>query len=339
MRNLLMKSDIACGNLEFCIVADECQDPPKGIMRVPHQLAHGLENCGIGIWSLCNNHIMDGGPVGLVSTRNFLDERSLAYFGAGADLADAEKSAIVDVRGTRVAYIGGCDVSRYFASETSAGIAPLRAANLLRRVDAARKQSDIVVCVLHADLEFSEYPSPYRVRLSRTLVECGADLVIQHHPHVCQGIERYGGGVIAYSLGNFVFPVVGNEYLERYPATRWGVALFVDITLAAEGKRIEWRVLPVTIGVDHGPHLSDSSTAIAQRAALERLSVGLADTTLIRRQWWRRCVGEAKSTFYSLHHHRRRAGLKHTLAEALRIACDPYERRWIQGLLSGGFLE
>jgi poly-gamma-glutamate synthesis protein (capsule biosynthesis protein) len=339
MRNLLTVSDIACGNLEFCIVAEATQDLPKNVMRVPYQLARGIENCGIGIWSLCNNHVMDGGPVGLATTRNFLTERSLAYFGAGDNLADAEKPTIVEVKGRRIAYVGGCDVPRYFASCTAAGIAPLRASSLFRRVEAARKQSDVVVCVLHADLEFSEYPSPARVRLARSLVDHGADLVIQHHPHVCQGIERHGGGVIAYSLGNFVFPVIGNEYLERHPATHWGMILFADIRLVGESKQIDWRVQPVTIGVDHGPHLSDASAEIAQRGVLERVSVALADPVMLRRQWWRRCIKEAKSTVYFLHHHRRRAGLRRMLAEAFRIACDPYERRWIQGLLSGGFLE
>jgi poly-gamma-glutamate synthesis protein (capsule biosynthesis protein) len=41
--------------------------------------------------------------------------------------------------------------------------------------------------------------------LARGLIDAGANLVVGHHPHVLQGIEYYGDGVIAYSLGNFVF--------------------------------------------------------------------------------------------------------------------------------------
>jgi poly-gamma-glutamate synthesis protein (capsule biosynthesis protein) len=44
-----------------------------------------------------------------------------------------------------------------------------------------------------------------QVTAARALVDAGADLVIGHHPHVLQGIEAHGRGVIAYSLGNFLF--------------------------------------------------------------------------------------------------------------------------------------
>jgi poly-gamma-glutamate synthesis protein (capsule biosynthesis protein) len=43
------------------------------------------------------------------------------------------------------------------------------------------------------------------VAFAHALIDAGADAVIGHHPHVLQGIERYGRGVIAYSLGNFIF--------------------------------------------------------------------------------------------------------------------------------------
>src|SRR3712207_9396070 len=32
-----------------------------------------------------------------------------------------------------------------------------------------------------------------------------SDLVVGHHPHVVHGVERYKDGLIAYSLGHFLF--------------------------------------------------------------------------------------------------------------------------------------
>ena len=53
-------------------------------------------------------------------------------------------------------------------------------------------------------------------------VDAGADLVVGHHAHILQGIHRYGDGVIAYGLGNFVFNIEGppetailNVWLDR----------------------------------------------------------------------------------------------------------------------------
>ena len=42
-------------------------------------------------------------------------------------------------------------------------------------------------------------------RLAKLAIDCGAQVVIGHHPHVLQGVEFYNGGVIYYSLGNFAF--------------------------------------------------------------------------------------------------------------------------------------
>ena len=41
--------------------------------------------------------------------------------------------------------------------------------------------------------------------LAHKLIDAGADIIVGHHPHVAQEIERYKDGWILYSLGNFVF--------------------------------------------------------------------------------------------------------------------------------------
>ena len=172
-----------------------------------------------------------------------------------------------------------------------------------------------MVCVLHADFEFSRYPAPARVRLARALIEQGADLVIQHHPHVCQGVERHGNGLIAYSLGNFVFPVVGDDYQERFPDTKWSVVLSVDVQWRGNEKTLTWRAEPITLGADNRPAPSIGGTRAGQVSTLAAVSERLNDRALLRREWWHRCLQEARSTYYVLHHRRRRTGLRSALSE------------------------
>jgi poly-gamma-glutamate capsule biosynthesis protein CapA/YwtB (metallophosphatase superfamily) len=45
-----------------------------------------------------------------------------------------------------------------------------------------------------------------QIRDARRSIDAGADMVLSHHPHVMQGIEFYKGRLIAYSLGDFIFP-------------------------------------------------------------------------------------------------------------------------------------
>jgi poly-gamma-glutamate synthesis protein (capsule biosynthesis protein) len=94
------------------------------------------------------------------------------------------------------------------------GLAPLADAPAPARLDeerfrgevaAARRQADAVIVTVHWGAEYRTVPTPTQERLGRALVDAGASLVLGHHPHVLQPLERYRDGVIAYSLGNLVF--------------------------------------------------------------------------------------------------------------------------------------
>jgi poly-gamma-glutamate synthesis protein (capsule biosynthesis protein) len=70
----------------------------------------------------------------------------------------------------------------------------------------AREEHDILVVFVHWGDEYAERPDVYTQKVSRALIdEGGADLVVGHHPHVLQAVERHGKGLIAYSMGNFLF--------------------------------------------------------------------------------------------------------------------------------------
>ena len=71
---------------------------------------------------------------------------------------------------------------------------------------AAFVPSAFSIALVHGGQEWQSQPTAEQQGLYRQLVDAGADLVIGSHPHVLQGMEARGGGLIAYSLGNFLFP-------------------------------------------------------------------------------------------------------------------------------------
>jgi hypothetical protein len=82
---------------------------------------------------------------------------------------------------------------------------------------------------MHWGKENFYHPRPAHVRLGRKLIDAGFSLVIGHHPHTVQGFERYNGGWIFYSLGNFFFPDHQVDINERrynanwIPRRSWGI--------------------------------------------------------------------------------------------------------------------
>lgn len=339
VRDILASADIASGNLE-CILSSDCQPgkTPDEVMIVPTSLIDETTLHPFKVLGLANNHTMDGGVSGLSSTMKFLAENRFVSFGAGRDLQSAESCRVVEVRGLRIAFLGACDVPKCYASASRPGVAPLNSRRLENGIKAAKAVSDIVIVVLHADLEFTHYPSPNRVRMSRRLIDAGAGAVIQHHPHVCQGIEYYRHGLIAYSLGNFVFPLSHNPYVQSHEGTDWGLILFLNVRRESAELKLSFNIEPVTIGEDDCPAPSVGKERDAQIKIIEQISRDLGNRGLIRRYWRSRCFAEAKATYYVLAHVGRRKGVLAMCGELAKLLLDPYERRWMYGLMTAGFL-
>jgi len=87
-------------------------------------------------------------------------------------------------------------------------------------VAAARRRADVVVVSFHWGREGQTGLRDYQTLLAHAAIDSGASVVLGHHPHVLQGVERYKDGVIVYSLGNFAF----GSYSKT--ATRSVIALF-----------------------------------------------------------------------------------------------------------------
>jgi poly-gamma-glutamate synthesis protein (capsule biosynthesis protein) len=157
--------------------------------------------------SLANNHVFDCLWPGFERLRALLRELGVAWFGAGADLAEAAAPAVVEANGLRLAFLGAVDPAtgaRQIAGPGSWGVAPLETQPLVERIRRLRPEVDHVVVCPHWGEERFGVPSPAQVAQARAFAEAGASAVLGHHPHVLQGVETHAGTPVIYSLGNFV---------------------------------------------------------------------------------------------------------------------------------------
>ncbi len=82
-------------------------------------------------------------------------------------------------------------------------------------VRVMRKHADVVIVSMHNGIEYMPRPSQAQTAFAHAAIDAGAKLVIGHHPHVVQTEERYGKGLIFYSLGNLVFDQYQREATRR----------------------------------------------------------------------------------------------------------------------------
>lgn len=167
----------------------------------------GMQFVGVDVVSLANNHALDWGRGALCDTHNRLIDGGVSVVGAGCNSDQAAAPAFFDMPdGTRIAFIGFSEFDQYgVATDTKPGVAKWDRDAMKAAIAGAESEADIVFVSLHWGTEYKTTPNQSQVDLAHFLIDSGADVIVGHHPHVVQPIERYNDGYILYSLGNLVF--------------------------------------------------------------------------------------------------------------------------------------
>jgi poly-gamma-glutamate synthesis protein (capsule biosynthesis protein) len=136
-----------------------------------------------------------------------LHARGIVPVGGGMSMAEAAAPVIVARNGIRIAFLARTFIlpDGVIYREDVPTIAVYDPKAVEDEIRAARRRADAVIVSLHWGIEYARQPQESQRRIARRLIKAGADLVLGHHTHTPQPVERYRNGLIAYSLGNFVF--------------------------------------------------------------------------------------------------------------------------------------
>lgn len=237
---LTREADIAFGNLECPIARGRTIGSTEIVFRADPESIEGLKYAGFDILSLANNHSFNFGVQGLKDTFQYLDESGIAYLGAGQNKKEACAPKILEVKGIKVAFLAYADnaftPSYSQAKDDQAGIAFMKIPEMEKEVAKAKSKADLAIVSMHSGTEYASQPNGKQVAFARAAIDAGADLIIGHHPHTVQKLEKYKEKYIFYSLGNFVFDQMWSR------ETKEGLA--VKLTLSKDGVR-EIELVPV----------------------------------------------------------------------------------------------
>ena len=188
-----------------------------------------LKDMHADIWNLGNNHIMDAGIDGLVSTKMHAKNAGCQTVGAGANRKEASTPVYLDEAGgigiLSVTYMAGCVP----ATDTEPGIFRWDEMDYIAdRIKEIKSRCRWCIVVSHGGEEFSSLPLPYTRNRYLKFLEYGADVVVGHHPHVPENYELLDNGkAIFYSLGNFIFDT---DYQRAHLYTDTGILLKLIFT-------------------------------------------------------------------------------------------------------------
>lgn len=203
---VISKADLAICHMETPVAT------PKGPFEgypeflVPPQILTALKDVGYDTCSTASNHTYDHGLKAIRRTLDTMDEVGLGYAGSSRTREESEKINIRTVKGVKVAHLS-------FSWESFLNPTPEKERWAFNRIstkeikqaeEKARKQgADVVILSVHWGLEHYNEPSVPQLELAeRITTETGIDLIIGHHAHVVQPIQKLNGTWVAYSLGN-----------------------------------------------------------------------------------------------------------------------------------------
>jgi poly-gamma-glutamate synthesis protein (capsule biosynthesis protein) len=229
-------ADLFLLNLECCISERGDPWPAPGkpfFFRAPPRAAELLAEWGVDCVSLANNHALDYGPRALLDTLDHLDAASVAWVGAGRDLAAARAPRTVG----GVTVVAATDHPADFAAgpdTPGVAFAPLREGVPEWLAEAAAG----AVCTIHWGPNM--VPAPIRPvrKAAAALVEAGAALVAGHSAHVPHG----AAGRVLFDLGDFIDDYAIHDQLRNDLGLLWLVAL---------GDRVEAEAVPLALDFCH----------------------------------------------------------------------------------------
>ena len=223
-------ADHTCANVEGALI-DAVDDGSRGVFfhSMNPEATCVLKKMGADIWSIGNNHTMDAGREGVISTRKIAEELGCMAFGAGLNEVEASEPVYLDEAGGigmfGVSYMAECIP----ATATDPGIFRWDDMDYIaKRIAEVKSKCRWCIVVAHGGEEFTSLPSPYTRDRYLKFLELGADVVVGHHPHVPENYELFEDGkAIFYSLGNFIFDT---DYQRVHLYTDLGVLLKLNFT-------------------------------------------------------------------------------------------------------------
>lgn len=245
--DIIKRADFSLINLE-CPVSSKGKEWNK-TFKVFHFRANldaiqVLNSASIDYVSLANNHILDYDIEGLLDTLDILDKNNISHSGAGRNLKEAVKPAIIekklkpkpsnnhdsyynvdneevnnnDSKNTiRIGLISLTDNEpEWEAKYDLPGINYIPTTldpdtyyyRLQNYIENTKKQSDLVIVSSHVGPHFRETPSTKYVNFAHKIIDFGADIYWGHSNHMPQGIELYkhndNNKIILYDCGDFI---------------------------------------------------------------------------------------------------------------------------------------
>ena len=211
--NVMRSADVFMLNNEFTFTnRGTPTEGKKFTFRANPERVSLLQEIGVDMVSVANNHMYDYGEISLLDTLDTLENAGIAYTGAGENLEEAMKPVYLIANGMKIGIISATQIERNGTPDTKEATATtpgvlrcMDTKNLLQVIEQMEESCDYTILYIHWGTELKEEIDWLQEEQAPIYAQAGVDLIIGDHPHCLQKIDSVMGVPIVYSLGNFWF--------------------------------------------------------------------------------------------------------------------------------------
>ena len=206
LKDITPQYDLRFYNQETILGGTELGLSSYPMFNSPQEFGDTMMSYGFNLVSLANNHTLDKGENGVRRSLDYWSQQNAMTAGSYGSWEERAKINIDTVNGisyTLLAYTYG----------TNGLIAPAgkeylcntyTQEMLIEDIQAVKDQVDVLIVSMHWGVEYTHTPTKHQHELAQLLADQGVHVIIGHHPHVIQPVERIKDAIVYYSLGNLV---------------------------------------------------------------------------------------------------------------------------------------
>ncbi|MEI5097961.1 CapA family protein [Streptomyces sp. PmtG] len=252
IKPVISKADL--GICHFEPVVGTPEGPFEGFpnFAVPPQITTAVKGVGYDQCSTASNHSIDHGAEGVTRTLDALDKAGLKHTGSARTEAESKKTLITNVKGVKVAQLSyALNFNGHEVPKGKPWIANLTDFDAIAAAEkrARAAGAEVVILSIHWGKEYQPNAGTPQVELARRIAkETGINLVIGHHAHVVQPMEKIGDTWIAYGLGNQVA-----RHEKPSGLTEEGVIGWFEFTKRDKGWDVNAKYVPTFLEIPPDP--------------------------------------------------------------------------------------
>lgn len=236
VEKIFSETDVVFGNLET-VLSDrgENYSYKNSILRGSSNFVDQLKSAHLNVLNIANNHIQEHGKQALLGTIDLLKRNEINVIGI-----DDLQPQVITIKDFKLGFLGYSLRPEQYANKAIYSKGDEK--EILSDICKAKERADCLIISLHWGEEYASFPSSWQIEFAHNLIKNGATIILGHHPHVLQGIEKYEGGIIAYSLGNFVSDMCQREAKKT-----------IILKLILDNDYVNYEVIPCKINDNYQP--------------------------------------------------------------------------------------